>query len=205
MSEHETTKKHASDFEAAHAIVEILQNRDKPEQERIHRWVAESLQLSTVVARSAAVAGAPTIPPVLTESPSTARGTDIKSFVENKQPKSDVQFATVAAYYFRFEAKDSGRKDAISADDLQEAARLSGWKRFAKPYVPLQNAANQGYLDRAQRGTFQINAVGENLVAMTLPGGTTEPGSPRPVRNGRRPRLSKPKQRAKSSRERKSK
>ena len=41
--------------------------------------------------------------------------------------------------------------------------------------MTLNNAKNQGYLDSAERGAFQINSVGENLVAMTLPGGAEEP------------------------------
>jgi hypothetical protein len=35
----------------------------------------------------------------------------------------------------------------------------------------LNNAKNQGYLNPAARGEYAINTVGENLVAMTLPGG----------------------------------
>jgi hypothetical protein len=31
-----------------------------------------------------------------------------------------------------------------------------------------------GYLDSSERGKFSINSVGENLVAMTLPGGEAE-------------------------------
>ena len=34
----------------------------------------------------------------------------------------------------------------------------------------LNNAKAQGYLDAAERGTFRINTVGENLVAMTFTG-----------------------------------
>jgi hypothetical protein len=96
--------------------------------------------------------------------------------------KSDIQFATVAAYYYRFEAPLSDRKETIDADDLKNAARLANWRRFSKPYVPLNNARMQGYLDRAGGGAFRINAVGENLVAMTLPGTAAVGKAPRPTR-----------------------
>jgi hypothetical protein len=151
MSEHDTPKKDATDFEAAQAIVNILRNRDKGEQGRILRWVSESLQLAPAPVRSPA---APTPSALSSEAVPEARTTDIRSFVAEKQPKSDVQFAAVAAYFYRFEASEPERKSAIGASDLQAAAR---------------------YLDRAeQRGTFRVNAVGENLVAMALPGGTDE-------------------------------
>jgi hypothetical protein len=42
------------------------------------------------------------------------------------------------------------------------------------PNKTLNNAHGHGLLDRAgDRGAFRINSVGENLVAMTLPGGAT--------------------------------
>jgi hypothetical protein len=167
-----------SGFLAAEEIAGILQGRDKTEQERIIRWVTESLGLAPV----AAIPTAPTtsaLTPVLT-SPSTrivqhayvapGRPKDIKSFVDEKRPKSDMQFAAVVAYFYAFEAPEANRKGTITADELQEAARLAGWKRFDRPAVPLNNAISQGYLDRAGRGEFRLNAVGENLVAMALPG-----------------------------------
>lgn len=186
MSEHETPKKDATDFEAAQTIVTILRDRDKGEQERILRWVSESLQLSSLVL------GAPTSHPTpIPHAPSTEPSSqlttiNIKSFVAQKQPKSDVQFAAVVAYFYQFEAREAERKAAIEASDLQEAARLADWKRFRKPYVPLQNAANQGYLDRAGGGAFRINAVGENLVAMALPGGSDEASGNRTRRKARK-------------------
>ena len=137
--------------------------------------MTESLGLVTVA--SARPASVPA--PVLT-SPSTqigqhahvtpGRARDIKFFVDEKKPKSDIQFAAVVAYFYSFEAPQTNRKETITADELQEAARLAGWKRFDRPAVPLNNAINQGYLDRAGRGEFWLNAVGENLVAMALPG-----------------------------------
>jgi hypothetical protein len=97
-------------------------------------------------------------------------GIDIKSFVAAKDPKSDNQFAATVAYYYRFEAPENQRADSITAETLQEATRLSGRNRLGDPGKTLRNAKDQGYLDAADRGAFKINSVGENLVAMTLPG-----------------------------------
>jgi hypothetical protein len=95
---------------------------------------------------------------------------DIKSFVTSKDPKSDNQFAATVAYYYRFEAPHNERRETISAEILQEATRLSGRNRLGDPGKTLRNAKDTGYLDVADRGEYRINTVGENLVAMTLPG-----------------------------------
>lgn len=92
-------------------------------------------------------------------------------FVEAKRPKSDVPFAAVVAYYYRFEAAAETRKDSIDVKALQDAARLAGRRRPPTPHATLNSAKNLGYLDSSERGHFRISSVGENLVAMTLPGG----------------------------------
>ena len=100
---------------------------------------------------------------------------DIKTFIAAKKPNKDVQFAAAVAYYHRFEAPPAERKDVINKEDLQEAARKANRDRFANPLQTLSNAHTLGLLDKgSEKATFTINSVGENLVAMTLPGdGTT--------------------------------
>ncbi len=168
-----------SDFVVAEEIKGLLDGRDKSEQERILRWVSESLGLSLAppvsVAPLVAPAGAVPVPEVA----HGARALDLRSFVAEKQPKSDMQFAATIAYYHRFIAPDAERKETITSDDLQTGARLANRKRFDTPSVPLNNAVANGYLDRAGRGEYRLNAVGENLVAMTLPGANGESGSAR--------------------------
>ncbi len=96
---------------------------------------------------------------------------DIRSFISAKNPRSDVQLAATAAYYYQFEAPPSQKKVSIGKDDLQDACRKSGRARLRSPYKTLHNAHRLGLLDKAdEAGKFSINAVGENLVAMTLPG-----------------------------------
>ncbi len=168
----------ANDFDAAKAVVDQLTGMDKDRQERVMRWVAESLGIA------AGVPGEPdrqridrsqserTMQPLPAEAPVRhSASMDIKSFVDTKRPKSDVQFATVVAYYYRFETSQETRRDSIDAAALQEAARLAGRRRPPRARTTLNNAKNLGYLDSAERGQFRINSVGENLVAMTLPGG----------------------------------
>ncbi len=160
-----------SDFKAAEEIKAILHGRDKSEQERIMRWVSESIGIAAV----------PSIAPQLTPPPSSSttqppqpiagvHRKDIKSFVAAKAPRSDVQFAAVVAYFYRFEVTQGERKEVIIPNDLQDAGRQARGFGFKKPLATLNNAVALGYFDRAGRGEFRLNAVGENLVAMALPG-----------------------------------
>jgi hypothetical protein len=114
---------------------------------------------------------------------------DLKTFVEEKKPKNDVQYAATVAYYYRFESPKDQRKDEINADDLQDSCRLVGRVRFKVPGQTLRNAHTLGLLDKGtQSGSYAINSVGENLVAVALPGdGSGAPGAKRKNRkNGRK-------------------
>jgi hypothetical protein len=102
-------------------------------------------------------------------------GTDIKSFMDQKEPSSDTEFAATVAYYYRFEAPVPERRETIGKDDLLEACRLVGRGRPARPAQTLVNAHGAGVLDKAGRGQYLINTVGENLVAITLPSAEATP------------------------------
>ena len=166
-----TTK--PDDLEAVRTIVATLTPFDASEQERILRWSREKLGLPTE-GRSAALKT-----PLVShhsEPPGTGtvfqahdKATDIKSFIAEKAPSSDNQFAAAVAYYYRFEAPEAARKEAITSDDLREACRLAGRTRVPKPAQTLLNAHNGGLLDKTDRGAYAISTVGENLVAMALP------------------------------------
>lgn len=164
-----------NEFDAAKAIVEILRGLDKEEQERAMRFASEALGTRAPDVPSGSGTPPPTGqgdgPGENTKTTPPASVLDIKQFTQSKAPRSDQQFAAVVAYYYRFEAPTSERKDAIGAKDLTDAVRLVGNRKQPKdPGMTLHNAKNSGYLDKAGRAKFEINAVGENLVAMTLPG-----------------------------------
>lgn len=175
-----------SDFLAAEDIKGILRGRDRAEQERIIRWVSESLEL-TSIPRSAGPTHHQVVSPAdpLAQPIERTRAKDIRTFVAEKQPRSDIHFVAVVAYYQRFLAPEPDRKDSIKSDDLQTAARLSNRAVFKKPTTTLNNAVRLGYLDRGARGEYRLNAVGENLVAMTLPGSGDTNGS-KPAKRRRR-------------------
>ena len=136
------------DLDAVRAVVEAIKDFESDEQQRIFRWVAEKLGLPQPFGPSGhAPPAAPIasgVTPPAAHHPSASTSTDIKSFVTNKKPRSDVQFAAAVAYYYRFEAPQAERKDAINKDDLQEAARKANRDRFANPLKTLQNAHQLG-------------------------------------------------------------
>jgi len=159
------------DLAAVRTISEALTGFDAKEQERILRWVREKIGLS--VSPVPELSRLPTGSVIVSGSAPTqiSPSTDLKSFVGEKKPKNDVQFAATVAYYYRFVAPTEHRKVEISSNDLQEACRLVGRERFSVPGQTLRNAHNLGLLNKgSESGSFAINSVGENLVDVTLPG-----------------------------------
>ena len=111
-----------------------------------------------------------------------------------------MQFAAVIAYYYKFEAPINERKDSINSEVLQNATRLAGRTRLTKPVQTLVNTSFNGLLDKAdEKGSYKINTVGENLVAMTLPQSAKSNSSNPKQRN----RKSQPKKIKKTSRNKK--
>jgi hypothetical protein len=165
------TTKPTDEFDTTRIIVEALTPFDAKSQELIIRWAREKLGLQPAQSPIAPPAGpAPLIPPRDSVG-AGGRPPDIKAFVETKKPQSDNQFAAVVAYYYQFEAPENERKQAITKEDLQDATRKVGRDRINLPGQTLINAHGRGYFDKAERGTYKLTTVGENLVAMALPGG----------------------------------
>lgn len=185
------------DLEAIRIICEALQPFDHQDRDRIVKWAIERLGGQpltghTGMTEAAGVPAAPTVPHSQPELASLSprpvtQPIDIKSFVALKGPRNDVQFATTVVYYYRFEAPEDQRLAEITSKVFLDAARKAARQRPSAPTVPLNNAVTLGYLDRgSKRGTYKLNSVGENLVAMALPdnGGasTTKPKKKSPAK-----------------------
>jgi hypothetical protein len=168
-----TSNSQSEDFDIGKAIFDYLKDLSPDRQERVLRWVSEALGVSVGIVGTQLpqpqATGAQSLPlpaPVV----SRTSPTDIKTFIKSKSPKSDRQFAAAIAYFYRFEAPLAERRDTIDANLLQDATRLVGRTRLSSPNDTLNNAKKAGYLDSPSAGDFSITTVGENLVAMTLPG-----------------------------------
>ncbi len=175
------------DLEAVRSVVAALEPFDARDRARIVRWACEKLSITVPAVVNPAVAE-PQLPTQPTNLPAAAlvqpsAKRDLRTFIAEKAPANDSHFAAAVAYYYQFEAPESERKNAITASDLTEACRLADRARLQHPGQTLRNAIRDGLLDRAERGAYKINAVGENLVAMTLPTGT-----PRGTKSTAKPR-----------------
>jgi hypothetical protein len=164
------------DLDALKQIVAALEPFEQNDKERIIRWACEKFgiqfhQQQMTIAKSEGNENVAIsqLPRRIDES---LPGTDIKSFVNSKSPKSDNQFTAVVAYYYQFVAPANLKKDALSGEDLREAIRQVNWHRVEDPGKTIRNAAQAGLFDKSgDRGAYRLNHVGENLVAMTLPEG----------------------------------
>ena len=164
-------------FEAARNVADILKSVNVDDRKLVVRWVME--KLGDPVSKVSLTTNAPpqsaqkdialSIIPAQ-GALSRAPVNNIKAFLNSKKPKNDVQLAATVAYYYAFEVPADKKKHSIGKSELMEAVRKYGRKRPNNPQQVLLNAKNLGYLDSSERGQFKINSVGENLVAMTLPG-----------------------------------
>jgi hypothetical protein len=164
------------DLDAVRIVVQTLDKFEKEERERIFRWAAEKLGMKSIRQHDDPSGEVSRLshPVRVTDRPMEST-VDLRSFIEAKRPKSDMHFAATVAYYYNFEAPPDKRKDAISAEDLLEAVRITNRERLKNPGQTLINAYQNGLLDKtSERGEYKINLVGENLVAVVLPDGTPQ-------------------------------
>jgi hypothetical protein len=100
----------------------------------------------------------------------TAGVIDIRSFKEEKQPKTASEMVAVAAYYVAHLAPLDERRDYIVADDIRKYFLQAVFPLpSAPPHMTLVNAKNAGYVDARERGQYRLNPVGYNLVTNKLP------------------------------------
>src|SRR5947209_2192635 len=107
------------DLEAVRLVADALEGFEAKDQERIIRWARERIGLSVA---PVSPSGPPSseAPPVPGSATPATTAKDLKTFVAEKKPKNDVQFAATVAYYHRFEAPEKLRKGGINTDDVPE-------------------------------------------------------------------------------------
>src|SRR5712691_9057632 len=113
----------SDDLEAVRVLAATLEPFKGDERERIIRWAREKLGMSSTstvpaIQRPAAAA---TLTDVVAKPLVLTSATDIKSFISQKDPKSDVHFAATVAYFYQFVAPEDQRKDSITKEDLIQA------------------------------------------------------------------------------------
>ena len=105
--------------------------------------------------------------PSLTEQPT--QKVHIKDLVQEKQPRSSIEMATLVAYYLSHGVPTGERKQTISTKDLETYFKIAGFKLPTKPQFTLPNTKAAGYLDAVGNGEYKLNPVGYNLVVHSMP------------------------------------
>lgn len=159
------------DLAAVKTICDALEPFDENERERILRWTSERLGIKNVpIFNKSADTALPTGGQSQQfDSRGSSGAKDIKTFLNEKSPSSANQLVAAVAYYHKFEAPLAERKNSINTDDIMEACRKAGRERPKHPNQILVNASGFGLVDKVGTGTYEINAVGENLVAVSMP------------------------------------
>lgn len=113
--------------------------------------------------------GQPPADHVVAPAPSPSKVTDIKTFKDDKKPRSATEMACVVAYYLLELLPHGERKDKMTTKDIERYFKQA---KFPLPKVlrqVLRNAKAGGYFDSVGTGAYKLNPVGYNLVAHTLP------------------------------------
>ena len=145
--------KSLDDLDATRQVVAILEPFESIDRERIIRWAREKLGM-IIIPPTGGGAGLNNPPPLTSTNPAAA--SDIKSFVESKNPKNDTQLAATVAYYYRFLAPETERKESITSGDLLEACRKADRTRPARAAQTMVNAFSAGLFDKAGHGSYNL-------------------------------------------------
>jgi hypothetical protein len=161
---------------AIQQIIAALNPLDVEGRSRVISYVFQRLgiSLSSVSWEGAAcvASAAPPVGPTVALHQAVQRQADIRSFAQEKSPRSANEMAAVVAYYLSELAPADDRKSDVSADDIEKYFKQANFPLPAAARMTLTNAKNAGYLDAGtERGTYRLNAVGHNLVAHGLPAG----------------------------------
>jgi hypothetical protein len=96
------------------------------------------------------------------------RPVDARTFFMSKDPSTQKEAVTVAAFYLSELAPADMRSPTIDARKAQEVFRHAK-RRLPKAMRQLLiDASKAGYLDRVASGEYKLNPVGFNLVEHTL-------------------------------------
>ncbi|MGZ5230960.1 MAG: hypothetical protein ACXWC3_13090, partial [Burkholderiales bacterium] len=106
--------------------------------------------------------------PIAREVPPHHPVTDIRTFTEQKNPRSANEMAAVVAYFLQYEAPEHERKETVTKSDVEKYFHLAKFKMPGDATFTLVNSKNAGYLDQRGRGQYALNPVGYNLVMHKL-------------------------------------
>lgn len=156
---------------AIKAILKALEALSPDARASVIEYVTKRLGVSTGASYTLMNVGSQSGRLEPNESPqqlSTTATVHIKDFKQQKNPRSANEMAALVAYYLAELAPLDKRKKRINATDIQTYFKIA---EYPLPEVrfTLPNAKAAGYFNAAGEGEYELNAVGHNLVAHSLP------------------------------------
>ena len=166
------------ELRAIQQIIAALSDLDAEARARVINYAFQRLGISSPTVLVEAGATGPS-PAHGIEAPAPLaqpgrRQVDIRTFGQEKSPRSANERVAVVGYYLSELAPTNERKTEISAGDITKYFKQADFPLPGAARMTLVNAKNAGYLDAgAERGTYKLNPVGHNLVAHSLPAAST--------------------------------
>lgn len=162
MSERKATLGQAID-----SMIEALEPLDIVSRQTAVNAVCAHLGLESSIKNSSSEESTPLKPD---NNNSSNLVIDIRTFKDQKNPKTAVQMACLVAYYLQELAPQNERKETINSTDLTKYFKQAGYKLPKAIPQLLPDARVAGYFESAPgKGEYSLNAVGYNLVAHNLP------------------------------------
>jgi len=184
------------ELEAIRQLVIALEPLDHDAQQRVIQYVFQRLGLSELPAVPEQAISARSVVPEqvspIREFPERKGESqfvqDVRSFAEQKGPKSIPERVAVVAYYIQELAPESDRKSEIAVSDIDKYFKQANLPLPPTSRRALFDARNAGYVDSTGHGKYALNPVGYNLVAHSLPreGGAAPRSTRRNPKKGRK-------------------
>lgn len=148
----------AAAMKALNIVIEALRRLDETSRNRVLQSVATFYQTSL----RSAVSDVRAQPPGLRDlNFSTDEAPTPKSFLMEKQPRTDVERIATLAYYLTH-YRDMPEFRTL---DLAKLNTEAAQPKFSNAAYASQNALQYGYLAPAQKGNRQLSASGERFVS----------------------------------------
>lgn len=169
------------EISAINEIIASLNNLDDGQRQRVIKYVLE--RFGTPINSSTTLSPSTTRPqpaPQFAEfkNGQTIKMIDVRTFKEEKSPRSAIQMAVLVAFYLQELAPSDERRTTVDSGDIEKYFKQANYKLPSGKNGAadtLTNAKKAGYLEVADRGTYKLNPVGYNLIAYSLPNGDNEP------------------------------
>jgi hypothetical protein len=151
------------EVKAMEAAFNALSSLKPDEKRRVLTWLWEKLEVGGAQPaglQPPAAAPAPGVNPPHAAPSAPGVNLTAKSFLAQKDPKTDAERITCLAYYLtHYKATPRFKTKALAAANVEAAQ-----PKFSNPAVAVMNAAGSKYLSAAGGGDKQITVLGEKLV-----------------------------------------